>query len=321
MLGEVQSIGIVLLAGAVLLAGFFSYVYQQKRQEYLVAWAVAWFLIACYFVRPALGYSFDSIPWFSVDEWILSLALLAFYCSARLYARLKIPFAAVVIAGVVALAWSVGYVAGWVPVHLGLGVALGFFVVAHTFWHEGSNEESRADQLLAFAFVGSGILRLLMVFQPRIGALKDHASAAFCIAAGNVRRRFDVDGRLRRRAPPHRTKHAGALESESGDVEFCRRRNTEDAGAGSRPGTECGTHSGRRLDPHYADDRGPTSIVATGMSDSFSTETQQDRSRRLHRKPGRAHGRSGGASRSGARFELGGTGKRKIFPPGAADRF
>jgi hypothetical protein len=173
VLGEVQSIAIVLLAGAVLLAGFFSYVYQQKRQEYLVAWAVAWFLIAAYFVRPALGYSFDSIPWFSVDEWILSLALLAFYCSARLYARLRIPFAGVVIAGVVASAWSVAYVAGWVPVHLGLGVALGFFVVARTFWHEGSTEESRADQLLAFAFVGSGVLRLLMVFQPRLGALKD----------------------------------------------------------------------------------------------------------------------------------------------------
>jgi len=155
VLGEVQSIAIVLLAGAVLLAGFFSYVYQQKRQEYLVAWAVGWSLIACYFVRPALGYSFDSIPWFSVDEWILALALLAFYCSARLYARLKIPFAGVVVAGGIASAWSIVYVLGWAPVHLGLGVALGFFVVARTFWHEGSTEESRADQLLAFAFVGS----------------------------------------------------------------------------------------------------------------------------------------------------------------------
>ena len=164
-----------------MLAGFFSYVYQQKRQQYLLAWAVAWLLVGCYFIRPALGYSFDSIPWFSLDEWILSVAMLAFYCSARLYARLRIPAAGVALAAAIATIWSIAYVAGWVPVHLGLGVALGFFVVARTFWKEGSNEESRADQLLAFAFVSSGLLRLLIIFQSQISSLKNTNLIAFAL--------------------------------------------------------------------------------------------------------------------------------------------
>src|ERR1700689_4904890 len=42
-------------------------------------------------------------------------------------------------------------------------------------------EKTRAEHLLAFAFVGSGILRLLMVFQPRIGALKDVHLIAFAL--------------------------------------------------------------------------------------------------------------------------------------------
>ena len=276
MLGEVQSIAIVLLAGAVLLAGFFSYVYQQKRQEYLVAWAVGWSLIACYFVRPALGYSFDSIPWYSVDEWILALALLAFYCSARLYARLKIPFAGVVIAGAIASAWSIVYVLGWAPVHLGLGVALGFFVVARTFWHEGSTEESRADQLLAFAFVGSGILRLLMVFQPRIGALKDMHLLPFALLPemfGGVLMLMAVYEEERRRIE----RNMLALSNLN-------------LATSSFAGGEIQKMLGQALDRvlnvvripagalilHHADDRGPASIVATGMSDLFSGEIQKE---------------------------------------------
>lgn len=181
MLSDTQIVAIVLLAGALLLAGFFSYVYRQKRQEYLQAWAAAWFLVGCNFVRPALGYSFDSIPWFALDEWILFLAMLAFYCSARLYSRLKVPVAAVALAATIASGWSFAYARGWVPVHLGLAVALGFFVVARTFWREGTNEESRADQLLAFAFIGSGLLRLLMIFQDKLGALKHADLLAFAL--------------------------------------------------------------------------------------------------------------------------------------------
>jgi diguanylate cyclase (GGDEF)-like protein/putative nucleotidyltransferase with HDIG domain len=273
--GDVQSIATVLLVGAALLAGFFCYVYQQKRQEYLVAWAVAWFLVGCYFVRPALGYSFDSIPWFSLDEWVLFLAMLAFYCSARLYARLTIPFAGVTVAGAIASAWSLAYVAGWVPVHLGLGVALGFFVVARTFWQEGSNEESRADQLLAFAFIGSGVLRLLMIFQSRLGALKDTHLLPFALLPemfGGVLMLMAVYEEERRRIE----RNMLALSNLN-------------LATSSFAGGEIQKMLGQALDRvlnvvripagalvlHHAEDRAPASIVTTGMIESFATDIQK----------------------------------------------
>jgi diguanylate cyclase (GGDEF)-like protein/putative nucleotidyltransferase with HDIG domain len=275
LLGDVQSIAIVLLVGAALLAGFFCYVYDQKRQGYLVAWAVAWFLVGCYFIRPALGYSFDSIPWFTFDEWILSLATLAFYCSARLYARLKIPVAGVVVTGAIASVWSIAYAAGWLPVHLGLGVALGFFAVAQTFWHEGSNEESRADQLLATAFIGTGILRLLMIFQPQLGALKNVHLLPFALLPemfGGVLMLMAVYEEERRRVE----RNMLALSNLN-------------LATSSFAGGEIQKMLGQALDRvlnvvripagalvlHYANDHGPASIVTTGMSDSFSADIQK----------------------------------------------
>jgi diguanylate cyclase (GGDEF)-like protein/putative nucleotidyltransferase with HDIG domain len=277
VLGEVQSIAIVLLAGAALLAGFFCYVFQQKRQEYLVAWAVAWFLVGCSFVRPALGYSFDSIRWFSFDEWILFLAMLAFYCSARLYARLTIPFAGLLVAGAIASVWSIAYAAAWIPVDLGLGVALGFFVVARTFWQEGSNEESRADQLLAFAFIASGLLRLLMIFQPKLGALKDTHLLPFALLPemfGGVLMLMAVYEEERRRIE----RNMLALSNLN-------------LATSSFAGGEIQKMLGQALDRvlnvvripagalvlQYAGGRGPASIVATGMSDSFSADIQRNR--------------------------------------------
>jgi hypothetical protein len=161
-------------------------------------------------------------------------------------------------------------------VHLGLGVALGFFVVARTFWHEGSTEESRADQLLAFAFVGSGILRLLMVFQPRIGALKDMHLLPFALLPemfGGVLMLMAVYEEERRRIE----RNMLALSNLN-------------LATSSFAGGEIQKMLGQALDRvlnvvripagalilHHADDRGPASIVATGMSDLFSGEIQKE---------------------------------------------
>jgi hypothetical protein len=43
----------VLLLSAFLLAGFFAHVYLQKRQKYLLAWALGWLLISFHYIGPA----------------------------------------------------------------------------------------------------------------------------------------------------------------------------------------------------------------------------------------------------------------------------
>jgi hypothetical protein len=47
--------GFVLLASSFLLAGYFYFIHRLKRQNYLLAWSVAWLLMAGHFVTGALS--------------------------------------------------------------------------------------------------------------------------------------------------------------------------------------------------------------------------------------------------------------------------
>jgi hypothetical protein len=165
----------VLLAGALLLALFFSYVYQQKRQEYMLVWAAGWLLISVHFLVPALGTQLSLPAWVNpFTEWLLALAGLAFYCAANMYARLKVPWKGMAALAVAAGLWALAYTRGWINVPVGLGVGLLFFFIARTFWEEGLKQESRADQFLAITFVAWGLLRLTTIFQERLGPLAGH---------------------------------------------------------------------------------------------------------------------------------------------------
>jgi len=64
-----------------------------------------------------------------------------------------------------------------------------------------------------------------------------------------IRGDADGDGAVRGGEEAHRAKYAGALESESGDFEFCRRGNSANALAGPGPRAGSGTASSRRAVP------------------------------------------------------------------------
>src|SRR5271170_6006600 len=151
---------------------FFVYVYQQKRQAYLLVWASAWFLLSLYSVRSAFVGPVAPSGWVAViDHWVLALAALAFYCSARLYARLTLSGRRVILAAAGAAVWSFAYPRDWIAVPLVFGVAVVFFLTAQAFWQEGRKQESRADKLLACTFVVTGALLLLFHYQARLGPL------------------------------------------------------------------------------------------------------------------------------------------------------
>ncbi len=172
MLNHINMTATVLLAGAFLLALFFSYIYQQKRQEYMLVWAAGWLLLSLHFLVPALGTWLAPLTWVeTVDEWLLAAAALSFYCAARMYARLTVSWGGVGGLGVAAAIWALGYSREWVNVPLELGVGLLFFFIARTFWQEGRKQESRADQFLAITFMGWGLLSLTTIFQGRSGIL------------------------------------------------------------------------------------------------------------------------------------------------------
>ena len=173
---HINSMGFVLLISTFLLAAFFLFLYRLKRQPYLLAWSMAWFLLLAHRIVMVIvaGLTSDRLlPSFrGLSEWLLALAALAFYCSGRLYAQLAVPVRSVIAAAVVAAAWAVAYAHGIVSVELLFGAGLAYFLVGWTFWQEGRKQEAHADALLGITFIGWGMLCVVVVFQRNLSVLQ-----------------------------------------------------------------------------------------------------------------------------------------------------
>src|ERR1700683_1673014 len=277
LLNHINMTATVLLAGAFLLALFFSYIYQQKRQEYMLVWAAGWLLLSLHFLVPALGTWLAPLTWVqTVDGWFLAAAVLSFYCAARIYARLTVSWGGVAGLGVAAAIWALGYSREWVNVPLELGVGLLFFFIARTFWQEGRKQESRADQFLAITFVGWGLLSLTTIFQGRSGFLAGHDLLAvvllFELFAG-VLMVMAVYEEERRRVERNMLAlsnlNLATSSFSGGEIQkmlaqaLDRVLNVVRIPAGA-------------LCLHYGEENGPTSVVVTGLGDTFCATIQEN---------------------------------------------
>ncbi len=278
MLSQLNPTSIVPLASAFLLGVFFVYVYLQKRQEYLLAWSIGWFLLAAHFVPMMLPPQITVPKWaWSVNEWILAIAALSFYCSARLYGRLTVHFRAIFAVAAALAVWAVAFDRGWTQAPLGLSVTLTFFFVARTFWQEGQKQESRADILLAITFVFWGLIRVASVLQPRFGGRFANVSLVPLVALpelfAGVLMVMAVYEEERRRVERNMLALSNLNLATSsfvgGEIQkmlaqaLDRVLNVVRIPAGA-------------LCLHYGDSEGPTSVVGTGMGDAFCSAAQQD---------------------------------------------
>jgi len=277
LLSHVNMSPVVLLAGAFLLATFFTYVYLQKRQEYLLVWAAGWLLISLHFVSHLTGPPAFTAKWFDImNEWLLALAALAFYSSARLYARLSLQVRWLILAVAAAAVWALAFAQHWIGAPLGLGVALLFFLIARTFWEEGRKQESRADLLLSITFVGWGVLRLATVFQERLGPLARtdliplillpelFSGVLMLMAVYEEERR-----RVERNMVALTNLNLATSSFVGGEIQkmlaqaLDRVLNVVRIPAGA-------------LCLHYGEPDGPTSIVVTGLGDAFCSTIQEN---------------------------------------------
>jgi diguanylate cyclase (GGDEF)-like protein/putative nucleotidyltransferase with HDIG domain len=277
VLSNLNMTAFVLFASAFLLAAFFTFVYRQKRQNYLLVWSAGWLLIALHFLSRVLAPTLTLPRWFdSLNEWLLALAALAFYSAGRLYSRLSLAARGLIVAAAGTVVWALAYGHGYVGVPpLDLGVGLVFFVVARTFWLEGQRQESRADELLALAFVSWGLLRITMVLQPRMGLFADvdlqplvllpqlFAGVLMVMAVYEEERR-----RVERNMLALSNLNLATSSFVGGEIQkmlaqaLDRVLNVVRIPAGA-------------LCLHYGDANGPTSVVATGLSDPFCAKIQE----------------------------------------------
>jgi diguanylate cyclase (GGDEF)-like protein/putative nucleotidyltransferase with HDIG domain len=276
LLSQINTTAIVLTAGAFLLAVFFAYVHRQKRQDYLLVWALAWLLASLHFARYVVTSS-SAFParYDPAYEWLMAAAALAFYSSSRLYAGLKLSKRAVLAVAGVAAVWSYVYSREWIPLPLGAGVAIAFFGAAQLFWQEGRKQESPADKLLAVTFATTGVLRLIFLFGPRIGTLSAPNLLPFALLAeifGGVLMLMAVYEEERRRVERNMLALSNLNLATSsfvgGEIQkmlaqaLDRVLNVVRIPAGA-------------LCLHYGDENGPTSIVVTGMNDAFCSAIQE----------------------------------------------
>lgn len=271
LLGHINTNAAVMLASALLLAAFFVFLYRQKRQKYLLIWSAGWLLISLHLIGSIPSLWPTPPRWFdALDEWLLCLAALAFYGAARLYVRLTFATRVVVAAGAASAVWALAYANGYIGAPMGLGVGLVFLLVARTFWNEANRLESRADLFLAITFIGWALLRFVMVFQSQLDLLPVSALPQIFAGVLMVMAVYEEERRrVERNMLALSNLNLATSSFLGGEIQkmlaqaLDRVLNVARIPAGA-------------LCMHYGEPDGPTSVVVTGLGDTFCSAIQED---------------------------------------------
>jgi len=143
-----------LLVATSLVAGYFAYIYNLKRQSYLLYWTAGWGFLALHYLGSAMGNG-GAIADVAMGQALFSLAGIFFYLGARKYAHRKqwrLPRCGCSTGACVDRGEREGYLT--IPVTLA-GTAIYVFVGLE-FWMESRLQETLADWLLANVFFLAG---------------------------------------------------------------------------------------------------------------------------------------------------------------------
>ncbi len=268
----------VLFAGAALLAAFFSFVYVQKRQGYLLAWTLGWVAVALHSLAPVFEPWVGQAAWpRALSTWLLAIAALLFLNSARLYSHASLWLRGTIAAALIAAGWAAAFHFSRVPFSLNLGVVLVFLVVAGRFWAEGRKQESRADLLLAAAFVAWGALLAGTAFHDRVPLLSKvdlqllallpqlFAGVLMVMAVYEEERR-----RVERNMLALSNLNLATSSFVGGEIQKMLAQALDRVLNVVRIPTGA-------LCLHYGDIQGPASVVATGLADPFCEQMQSQK--------------------------------------------
>ena len=277
MLTHEGIIALGLLTTAALTAAFFASVYSAKRQLYLLLWTAGWSLLALHYLSPALEPWLGAAPWQgALNQWLLAAAALSFFCAAQLYTQASPWVRMLVAAGALFVVWAVSYYMRWVGVPPDLGAALVFFGVAWVFWQENRKQETTADLLLSVSFLVWGLMLIGVLFLNQLSVRMTPDIRLLMIvpqlfsALLMVMALYEEDKRrVERNMLALSNLNLATSSFVGGEIQRMLSQALD------RVLSVVRIPSGA-LFLHHGDPQGPSSVVASGLSDAFCGAAQEE---------------------------------------------
>jgi diguanylate cyclase (GGDEF)-like protein/putative nucleotidyltransferase with HDIG domain len=269
-------VAIGLFATGALAAGLFSYIHEIKRQQYLLFCAGAWGFVALHDLSPALETWLVVAPWqTAVNQWLLAMAGLLFFCAAQLYSRKKPWTRTLLGAAALSAAWVIAFHMRAFYVSPVYEIAAIFAAVGVILWQESRQQETIGDLLLALSFVlWGGMLIAVHVSNPAsqearelrmLELIPELFGAILMIMAAYDEEKRRVERNMLALSNLNLATSGftgGEIQKMLGQA-LERILNVARIPAGA-------------FFLHHGDPNGPTQVIATGLSESFCAATQEN---------------------------------------------
>ncbi len=270
-------ISLALLIATILVAGFFAYIYNIKRQTYLLLWTAAWTVFGFHYLGAAVAQWMTPSPIQSaLNHWLFALAGVLFFLGAQLYSQRKPWKIPAVIVGVLLGLWAAANAAHTISVSAVIPSSLLYIGVAVVFWQESRRQETLADRLLGVSFASWGILwislQVLNATPELQGAGMSVVGAAPCafVAMLMVMALYEEEKRrIERNMLALSNLNLATSSFVGGEIQRMLSQALDRVlGVVRLPAGA--------LFLHHGDPQGPTSVVAVGLSDDFCRAAQNE---------------------------------------------
>ena len=270
-------ISLALLIATILVAGFFAYIYNIKRQTYLLLWTAAWTVFGFHYLGAAVAQWMTPSPIQSaLNHWLFALAGVLFFLGAQLYSQRKPWKIPAVFVGVLLGLWAAANAAHTISVSAVIPSSLLYIGVAVVFWQESRRQETLADRLLGVSFASWGILwislQVLNATPELQGAGMSVVGAAPCafVAMLMVMALYEEEKRrIERNMLALSNLNLATSSFVGGEIQRMLAQALDRVlGVVRLPAGA--------LFLHHGDPQGPTSVVAVGLSDDFCRAAQNE---------------------------------------------
>ena len=267
---------LALFVATSLVAGYFAYIYNLKRQAYLLYWTAGWCLLALHYLGTGLGGNGISVVQTALGQGLFAVAGIFFFLGARQYAHRSLLPGIAMGAGILVVIWTTLNALGILPFPVLFASVFIFASVGVEFWVESTLQETLADWLLSAVFFGWALLGLIsFIFHHTLSALHltlnpVSALAATFAAMLMVMALYEEEKRrIERNMLALSNLNLAASSFAGGEIHRMLSQALDRVlGVVRLPAGA--------LFLNHGDPQGPTSVVAVGLKDEFCRVAQEE---------------------------------------------